>query len=290
MVAGQRQARPPETAADLLLPARVASALGDARIGATVRYENSVDSTNRLARELGRQGAVDGLVVLAEEQTAGRGRRQRSWVSLAGKGIYLSVLLRPVASTADAGPAVQLVAGIAVAESLAIYAGQPLMLRWPNDCYLGDRKIAGVLVESEVTGSTLDFLVCGVGINVNHEEKDFPTDLRARVTSLCMLSGHPQPRLPVLVSLLQALEYWDDVWRRRGLSPVIERWLELSPESRGSYVEIQTHQGLMRGVAAGLSPRGGLYVDDEQQNRHEITVGELVRLSPYTSEAQRRTP
>jgi len=125
---------------------------------------------------------------------------------------------------------------------------------------------------------------------VNHEEEDFAVDLRARVTSLRMTSGQPQPRLPVLVSLLQALERWDDVWRRHGLSPVIERWLELSPESRGGYVEIQTQHGLIRGVAAGLSPTGGLYVDDDRQDRHEIIVGELVRLSPYTSEAQRRTP
>lgn len=290
MVTGQRQAQPPETAADLLLPTRVARAMGDARIGATVRYEASVDSTNRLARELGRQGAMDGLVVIAEEQTAGRGRRRRSWVSPAGKGVYLSVLLRPVAPAAEAGPAAQLVAGIAVAESLAVHTGRSLMLRWPNDCYLGDRKMAGVLVESEVTGGTLDFLVCGIGINVNHEEGDFPADLMARVTSLCLLSGHPQPRLPVVVSLLRALEYWDDVWRTHGLAPVIDRWLELSPESRGSYVEIQTDKGLVRGVASGLSPTGGLYVEDERQDRHEIIVGELVQLSPCTSEAQRRTP
>jgi BirA family biotin operon repressor/biotin-[acetyl-CoA-carboxylase] ligase len=290
MVAGQRHARPPEAAAGLLLPSRVTGAMGEARIGATVHHETSVDSTNRLARELGRQGAMDGLVVLAEEQSAGRGRRRRNWVSPAGKGIYLSVLLRPEATPAEAGAAAQLVAGIAVAESLAAHTGRTLMLRWPNDCYLCDRKMAGVLVESEITGGTLDFLVCGVGVNVNHEESDFPPDLRARVTSLRMLSGHSQPRLPVLVSFLQALEYWDDVGRKHGLSPVIERWLELSPESRGSYVEIQTDKGLMRGIAAGLSPTGGLYVEDEQENRHEITVGELVRLSPYTSEAQRRLP
>lgn len=288
MVAGERQERPPEMAADPLLPKRVACALGDIRIGASLHYQTSVDSTNRLARELGRRGAEDGLVVLAEEQTAGRGRRERRWVSPAAKGIYLSALLRPAASVAEAGPAAQLVAGIAVAETLAIYADRPMMLRWPNDCYLGGRKMAGVLVESEITGGTLDFLVCGIGINVNHEESDFPADLRARVTSLCMLSGNPQPRLPIVVSLLKALECWDGVWRKHGLSPVIERWLELSPESRGSYVEIQTDHGVIRGLAAGLSPTGGLYVEDEREDRHEITLGELVRVSPYTSEAQRR--
>ncbi len=288
MVAGERQERPPEMAADPLLPQRVACALGDIRIGASLHYQTSVDSTNRLARELGRRGGKDGLVVLAEEQTAGRGRRERRWVSPSAKGIYLSALLRPAASVAEAGPAAQLVAGIAVAETLAIYADRPMMLRWPNDCYLGGRKMAGVLVESEITGGTLDFLVCGIGINVNHEESDFPADLRTRVTSLCMLSGNPQPRLPILVSLLKALEYWDDVWRKHGLSPVIERWLELSPESRGSYVEIQTDRGVIRGLAAGLSPTGGLYVEDEREDRHEITLGELVRVSPYTSEAQRR--
>jgi len=289
MVADQRQALPPEAAADLLLPSRITSVLGDHRIGASVYYESSVDSTNRLARELGRRGAEEGMVVVAEEQTAGRGRRQRGWVSPARKGVYLSVLLRPSAPTADAGPAVQLAAGIAVAECLAMFASQQLILRWPNDCYCGDRKLAGILVESEVTGSSLDFLVCGIGINVNHEEEDFPADLRTRVTSLRMLSGHPQPRLPVLVSLLQSLERWDDVWRGHGLGPVIERWQELSPESRSGYVEVRTDGGLVCGVAAGLSPTGGLYVDVDDQGRREITVGELVRLSPYTSEAQRRS-
>jgi BirA family biotin operon repressor/biotin-[acetyl-CoA-carboxylase] ligase len=290
MVAGPSQARPPETAADLIRPERISRALSESRIGATVRYEARVDSTNRLARDLGKQGADDGVVVIADEQTAGRGRRQRSWVSPAGKGIYVSVLLRPPGEAADAGAAVQLAAGIAVAETLASYCSRPLMLRWPNDCFCGGRKIAGVLVESGMTGESLDFMVCGIGVNVNHEAADFPPDLRSRATSLRILSGSSQARFAVLVSLLRSLERWDDEWRRHGLAPIVERWHELSPESRGSYVEIRTSTGMIRGTADGLSPAGGLYVEDDERGRREITLGELVRLSPYTSVAQRRTP
>jgi BirA family biotin operon repressor/biotin-[acetyl-CoA-carboxylase] ligase len=289
MVAGASQARPPETAADLLHPEHIARALGECRIGAKVRYETRVDSTNRLARELGRQGACEGVVVIADEQTSGRGRRQRSWVSPAGKGIYVSILLRPAGPAADVGAAVQLAAGIAAAETLASHCSRPVTLRWPNDCYSGDRKIAGVLVESGMTGSALDFVVCGIGLNVNHEETDFPPLLRSRATSLRILSGSPQSRLPVLVDLLRAFEHWDDEWRRHGLAPIVERWHELSPESRGSYVEIRTPEGMIRGIAAGLSPAGGLWVEEDERGRREITLGELVRLSPYTSVAQRRT-
>lgn len=264
---------------DPLLPARVRKALGSVRIGGTVHYRATVGSTNEWARQLGQDGEPDGTLVLADEQTAGRGRRRRRWVSPPGKGIYASVLLVPPASSLDAGAAVQLAAGIAIAESVASLLPHPPALRWPNDCYCAAAKLAGVLVEVGMTGDGTDFLVCGMGINVNHVAEDFPAELRDRATSLRLLAGHDMPRLPLLVEILQSLERWDDIGRLHGMAPVRDRWLELSPESRGGRVEVLTERGRLEGTAEGLSEGGGLLVRDGD-TVHEVTVGEVVRLTP----------
>ena len=264
---------------DLLTPERVRAAAGDCRFGQVVHHRSTVDSTNELARALGRQGEVDGAVVIADEQTAGRGRRRRRWVSPAGAGLYLSVILRPPFPASESGSAVQLAAGIAVAEAVQRSVSSPVVLRWPNDCYVDDRKIAGVLVEAETTGAGLDFLVCGIGVNVNHDERDFPAQLRDRATSVRMLLGHAVARLPLLGELLRSLDTWEAAWRRHGLTPIRERWLELSPESSGGRVEVQTDSGLLSGRAVGLSDDGRLRVEDDG-TVHEIRVGEVVRMRP----------
>ena len=268
-----------EPGVDLLLPERLRDAVGDCRFGRNVRHVATVGSTNELARELGEQGEADSTVVIADEQTAGRGRRRRSWVSPAGAGLYVSIILRPPFSMRESGPAVQLAAGIAVAEALETSLHQAPVLRWPNDCYADDRKIAGILVEAVSTGTGLDFLVCGIGVNVNHAEHDFPGELRDRATSLRLLLGHPVPRLPLLVELLLCLDTWEGAWRRHGLEPIRDRWLELSPESKGGLVEVQTETGVLQGRAEGLSEDGRLRVNDGD-TVHEISVGEVVRMRP----------
>ena len=201
------------------------------------------------------------------------------WVSPAGTGLYASILLRPPFAAAESGAAVQLIAGIAAAETIDDRIAVRPVLRWPNDCYIGDRKIAGVLVEAETTGSDFDFVVCGIGINVNHEAGDFPDDLRDRATSLKQQTGHPVSRLEVLGSLLAAFDTWESAWRNHGLGPVRERWLELSPESAGGKVSVQTDSGLVEGVADGLTEAGHLRVR-AADGSHELAVGEVVKLRP----------
>jgi len=249
------------------------------RFGRRVHQFARVDSTNERARELGRAGEPDGAVVVADEQTAGRGRRRRTWASPAGKGLYVSVLLRPPFAAAESGPAVQLAAGIAAAEALAGILPVPPLLRWPNDCYAGGRKIAGVLVEAETTGGELEFLVCGVGINVNQQTGDFPEELRERATSIRLQLGHEVPRRDILAAFLAAFDTWEGVWRRHGLGPIRERWLELSPETAGGEVSVQTASGTLEGTADGLSDDGRLRVR-AAGSLHEIAVGEVVRLRP----------
>ena len=259
--------------------ASVQRALPECRFGRHIHYASTVDSTNQWAREQGQEGEPDGAVFVADAQTAGRGRWQRRWVSPPGAGLYTSVLLRPEFPAAESGPAVQLAAGIAVAESIAEKLPQPPTLRWPNDCYIGNRKIAGVLVEAESSGRSIDFLVCGIGINVNHGADDFPEELRDTATSLRMQLGHEISRLSVLTRLLRAFDEWEDAWRTHGLEPIRERWLELSPESRGGEVVVETEAGRLGGTADGLTVDGHLRVRTAA-GVEEVAVGEVVRLRP----------
>jgi BirA family biotin operon repressor/biotin-[acetyl-CoA-carboxylase] ligase len=259
--------------------ANAVTALPSSRFSARVHHFTSVDSTNRVARQLGRDGDPDGTVVIADEQTAGRGRRQRTWVSPAGSGLYVSLLLRPPFDPLESGVAVQLVAGIAVAEVLTETLPHKPVLRWPNDCYVLERKIAGVLVEAETTGRGFDFLVCGIGLNVNHQADDFPPDMRDRATSMSLQVGHEVSRYDILVRLLGALDAWEAAWREHGLGPVRERWLELSPETVCGRVSVQTDTGLLEGTTDGLTDSGRLRVR-AGDGLHELTVGEVVRLTP----------
>lgn len=259
--------------------ANVVTALPESRFSAMVHYFSTVDSTNHAARDLGRAGEPDGTLVVADEQTKGRGRRQRRWVSPAGAGLYVSLLLRPEFPATESGSAVQLVAGIATAETLNEFLPNTPVLRWPNDCFVLDSKIAGVLVEAETTYRDFDFLVCGIGINVNHEVDNFPAALRGHATSVKLQLGHRVSRLDVLATLLDTFDNWETTWREHGMDPIRERWLELSPESVAGSVSVQTEAGLIEGVTDGLTDSGHLRVGADD-GTHEISVGEVIRLRP----------
>lgn len=237
----------------------------------------TVGSTNDLARQLARAGAEHGTVVVAGEQTAGRGRRQRPWESAAGTGLYVSVVLRSPAGDECYAAALQLAAGVALAETLTPLLPEPAELLWPNDCLCVGQKLAGVLVESEATGPAIDFLVCGIGVNVNQRRHDFSPAVARLATSVAILSGSQADRTQLLADLLVSLEAWEGVARGVGIEPVIRRWLALSPSSLDSSVEVETAAGLIGGRAAGLSVRGGLLVQTSAGTQ-EIVTGQLVRV------------
>jgi BirA family biotin operon repressor/biotin-[acetyl-CoA-carboxylase] ligase len=259
--------------------ARGLAALPRSRFSTHVHHFERVDSSNQVARRLGRDGAPDGTLVVADEQTAGRGRRQRRWVSPPGAGLYVSLLLRPRSAPPESGAAVQLIAGVAVAELLQALLPTPPALRWPNDCYVSDRKIAGVLVEAETSGEGFDFLVCGIGSNVNHAVEDFPEDLRESATSLRLQVGHETPLIGVLGGLLDSFDLWEGAWQSYGLAPVRQRWLELSPETQHGRVGVQTDAGLLEGTADGLTDDGRLRVRTAD-GVQVLAAGEVVRLRP----------
>ncbi len=265
----------------LRLEPRVIEALTSDLGVAAIHLLGRVGSTNDEARRLGREGSPDYTLVVAAEQTAGRGRRRRHWCSGPG-GLYLSLVLRPSVPSFEYAAGLQLAAGIAVAEALVPFVPEPAELLWPNDVLCRGQKIAGVLVESEVTADRLESVICGMGINVSQERTAFAGELAGRAASLAMLSRRNLTLDEVLLGVLCRLQHWDGTLRHRGLAPIIERWVRLGRATlSGARVDVQTAHGMLEGEAVGLSPRGGLLVKTDR-GVEEVVTGELIRVRRRT--------
>jgi BirA family biotin operon repressor/biotin-[acetyl-CoA-carboxylase] ligase len=227
-------------------------------------------STNAEASRMAAEGAPHGTVVVADEQTAGRGRLGRTWHSPADGNLYLSVVLRPRLRPV-AAPPITLAAAVGVAQGVRGFVGQPPVVKWPNDLLYGGRKFCGILVELNAEPLSINHLILGVGINVNVTR--FPDELASRATSLRIERGSPLKRTAVLASVLNRLEPWIDRLVQQGPTSVIEAWSELAPWL-GQTVTVHQPGGQIRGVAVGLDPDGALLVQcDTGQQR--VVSGDL---------------
>lgn len=183
----------------------------EGRFGAPLRHLPVTDSTNTQALAWAAEGAPEGALVVADEQSAGRGRHGRRWEDAGGKSLLMSLVLRPRVPPQRLG-ALTLAAGVAVARGLEEISGRRAELKWPNDVLIGDRKVAGILTEGTLVGSELSAAVVGIGINIDWGEADLPAELRGRATSLALeMEGRPVPRRAeilgrVLVELEAAYE------------------------------------------------------------------------------------
>src|SRR5574337_950494 len=192
-----------ERVPDVLAPNLIRRCLRDTPFSRRIYHFFKTDSTNTVAMQLGHDGEPHGAVILAEEQTAGRGRLGRSWHSEKSSGIYLTVLLRPPLSPAQA-PLLTLLAGLAARDSVVEQTGLLPDLRWPNDLLLNCRKFCGILTEMHAEPDDVHFVVVGIGSNGNHAR--MPTELEKIATSLRMESRRSHSRLEVLVKLLRHLD------------------------------------------------------------------------------------
>lgn len=180
--------------------------LGEANlIGSTLLYFDEIGSTNTFLKQLALEGAADGTVVIADSQTAGRGRMQRSFQSPKGKGIYLSVLLRPDVSPERAS-CVTALAGVAVCDAVEQTCGVRPGLKWPNDPVLGNRKLCGILTELVMMPDGRPAVILGIGLNVLQREEDFLPEVRGIATSLAMELGHSVEREALAAELIRRLE------------------------------------------------------------------------------------
>ena len=235
-------------------------------IGRRIEHLPRVGSTNDRARELAAAGEPEGLVVVADEQTLGRGRGGRVWHSAPGLGLYVSVLLRPRIPPA-AIPGISLVAAVAGIDALRETSGLPVRIKWPNDLVLLDaqerkRKLGGVLTEGRAGIDGVRDVVVGLGINVNHTPEDFPPELRARATSLRIETGRPVDRGEVLKRMLCSLDQWYRAWTREGGGPVLAAYRERAVDLRGRAVRVRAGEEspAWDGVTAGLEDDGSLRI------------------------------
>ncbi len=239
-----------------LLPAEIAAHLETRRIGRVVHHFDSIDSTNRHAMELARRGAGDGEVVVAEAQTAGRGRLGRSFFSPAGTSFYGSIILRPSIRPGRA-PQITLVAGIAVAEAVEKHSGLRPGLKWPNDVRLGASKVAGILTEMESEGDRVLHVVCGPGVNLNVPREVFPADLRDLATSILASTGRSVDRAAFAADLFGSFERAYDEFLARGLARLRARWDEYSVLT-GHWVTVQGGPEIVEGEVLGIDEEGAL--------------------------------
>jgi BirA family transcriptional regulator, biotin operon repressor / biotin---[acetyl-CoA-carboxylase] ligase len=194
-------------------------------IGSQVLQVEESSSTNDLAIQMAEEGFPEGWVVTAERQTQGRGKQGRNWESPSG-GLWTSVILRPPNPASDA-PIFTLMGAVASAEVIRGICGLQAFVRWPNDLYLGGRKMGGILCEVRGTEREIRYLVMGIGINVNQEEKDFSPSLRGRATSLFLESGRSWDREALADSLYNRLDWWYRIVRLRDMSPLLLRLEEV---------------------------------------------------------------
>ncbi|MEW5737505.1 MAG: biotin--[acetyl-CoA-carboxylase] ligase [Myxococcota bacterium] len=229
--------------------------LATRELGRTVHHFESIDSTNRAAFELAQDGAFHGEVVIAEAQTAGKGRRGRTWSSPSGKNLYCSVILRPEIPPARA-PELTLVAAVALAETLR-EAGGAAGIKWPNDVQIAGRKVAGILTELSADVERVQFVIVGIGVNLNASAEDFPPEVAEVATSLMLARGSTVPRALFTAALFTRLESWLDTWTEQGFGPVREAWRKLAT-ILGQEVLVRSEQRELRGVAEDIDETGAL--------------------------------
>jgi BirA family biotin operon repressor/biotin-[acetyl-CoA-carboxylase] ligase len=262
-------------------PERLTPLLETRWLGRAYEWHDACASTSDRAAERARGGAPEGLVVAADRQTGGRGRLGRTWHSPAGENLYFSMVLRPVRPPSEVPP-LTLLAGVAVADTLAALGARP-RLKWPNDVLLEDdgggwRKVAGILTEMSTEGERVGHVVVGVGLNVNGA--DFPAELAASATSLRAIVGRPLDRAEVLAALLGALEQQYDDFRAAGPAAGVAAWQAYGPAGERCRVRAPgaaagSHQ-MIEGIALGVDPDGALRVRDDAGRVHRVLSGEIA--------------
>lgn len=262
---------------DRLFPREVRSGLGTTVFGrGEIIHLLETDSTNSRAKELAGRGTPEGTIVLAERQTLGRGRRGRSWFSPDGGGLYLSLVLRPEVAPAEA-PKLTLMTAVAVCDALAPYLPSSPAVKWPNDILVGGRKIAGILTEISTEPEAIDFVVVGLGLNVNVPARQFPKEIRGSATSILVETGKTHSRTAILRSFLEHFEGTYALFREGRFPLILDRWKSYAGAT-GRHVRVDRIGRALSGEIQDIDEDGFLLLRDEAGNLHRIVSGDVTYL------------
>jgi len=260
-----------------LAPEQIQARLRSRVIGRPLEVLGEIGSTNDRILAAGRDGAPEGLAVIADRQTAGRGRLGRSWASLPGVGLYTSILLRPKLPASQA-PLLTLVAGLAVTEAIETVTGLSPRLKWPNDLLVNGKKVVGVLTETASVESRVTYVAVGIGINVGQEAQDFPEEFRATATSLRLASGREVPRGNLAAEIYNGLDGWYREFSAGRLEAILACGRERSA-LLGSPVDVLAGDERWSGLAVDLDTDGALLVRKENGTVRRVVAGDVsIRL------------
>jgi BirA family transcriptional regulator, biotin operon repressor / biotin---[acetyl-CoA-carboxylase] ligase len=254
--------------------ANLKSARREKLLGGEILYLESTPSTNRRAGEEARRGAPEGMAVIADSQTEGRGRMGRAWRSPAGLNVYLSIVLRPPLPP-ERIPQITLLAGVSSARAIREVTGLDARIKWPNDIFIRGRKTAGILAEREGENARRPFVILGIGVNVNWSAEEMPPDLRETATSLRGEAGREFDRGALAGEILAELERDYARFREEGFSETTrEEWtrLALGIGERATLI-FPGHN--LPGEIRGLDRDGALLFADEGGNTRRVASGEV---------------
>ena len=242
-------------------------------IGSEIVYYPSVDSTNNIAKKMAEEGCQEGVIVIADHQTKGRGRRGKSWNSPYGKGIWASIVLRPLIPPVRSA-AFTLTAAVSVCRALRQSTGLKINIKWPNDLRINYKKIGGILTELNAETYRLNHVVIGIGINIENEI--FPDELGNIATSLRLESDGESRfnKVGILTSILNEFENDYKRFLAGGLEDILEEWRRYS-DTLGEQVQVIDYKGSYTGKALDIDSDGALLIEKKDGTLTKVTSGEV---------------
>ncbi|MBA4396024.1 MAG: biotin--[acetyl-CoA-carboxylase] ligase [Syntrophus sp. (in: bacteria)] len=240
---------------------------------AEAHYFETVGSTNTIACHLALAGAREGEVVVADAQTKGRGRLDRVWQSPPGINLYTSLILRPRIEPAMA-PQITLMAGVAVAELFSDCCPGGVTIKWPNDVLIGGRKACGILTEMKAAAGSLDFIILGIGLNINMDREDFDPSLRETATSLKIQTGKTLHRLDMISKLFDLIEKWYKVFLDAGFPGLREAWLRYA-DILGKRINVVYKDESQTGIVTGIDDDGTILMQREDGVAERVIAGDV---------------
>jgi BirA family biotin operon repressor/biotin-[acetyl-CoA-carboxylase] ligase len=260
---------------DLLLPFEIKDGLKTKILGQQVHSYQTVKSTNLLAYKLAEAGSPEGTMIISEKQTAGRGRMGRDWFSPSKVGLWMSLILKPdIPPSKVAGLSV--CAGLALAQTIESLFGLETKIKWPNDCLIDHKKLAGILLELSAEIDQIRFVIMGLGINVNQKRSDFPLALQDKATSIRIELSEKVSRLEILKSFLERFEKIYLVFRKKGLGAYRQE-IKRCSSVLNKEVKIKFGDEIITGKAWDIDDNGSLLVKTKEGTK-TVVAGEVSLL------------
>lgn len=242
--------------------------------GRGLYFYEAVPSTNAKAIELGRNMAPEGSAVIADSQTMGRGRLGRAWVSPARVNLYTSIILRPNVPPQSAHN-LTFLSAVSVAETISAFCRKRPVVKWPNDVLIGGKKVAGILLELYSEADRINFIVAGIGVNLNMRGRQFPAAIRKTASSVLEECGSPVDRSIFTRMLYSSIEKWYKIYLRHGFSPVLHAWKGFF-DAEGKSITVNVQDRVVSGLCLGVDDGGVLILKTSGGAIERIVSGDVA--------------